>query len=103
MTNHLQPQVANAGKLPIGRSDAGDPGRTAEHKDIGSPNSHGVRHAEQALRVIEGEISATQYLTRLRADQAGPDELASTLSKQFGPALCGFCRVIEKALGVQHE
>ena len=36
----------------------------------------GASRAAQALRVIEGEAKAAQYLARLQAEQADPDELA---------------------------
>lgn len=58
--------------------------------------------AGRALQVIEGESKAAQYLARLHAQQADPDELAVIVSMLYGAALRGFCRVIEKALGVQH-
>ena len=59
-------------------------------------------HAGQALRVVEGECKATEYLARLHAEQAAPDELALIVSMLDGATLRGFCRVIEKALGVRH-
>jgi hypothetical protein len=55
-------------------------------------------HAEQALRVIEGELKAAQYLARLHAQQADPDELALILAMLYGAGLRGFCNVIAKAL-----
>lgn len=62
----------------------------------------GAPHAGQALRVIEGESKAAQYLARLQAQQADPDELAVIVSMFYGATLQGFCRVIEKALGAHH-
>ena len=38
-----------------------------------NPDSQAALHAGQALRVIEGEGRAAQYVARLRAEQAGPD------------------------------
>ena len=61
--------------------------------------AQGIRITEQALRVIEGEGNAAQYLARLNAHQADPDELALIVSMLCGEALRGFCRVIDKALG----
>lgn len=58
--------------------------------------------AGRALQVIDGESKAAQYLARLHAQQADPDELAVIVSMLYGAGLRGFCRVIEKALGVQH-
>jgi hypothetical protein len=62
----------------------------------------GAPLAGQALRVIEGEGKARDYLARLHAQQADPDELALIVSMLYGATLRGFCRVIEKALGVRH-
>jgi hypothetical protein len=73
-----------------------------ESKQDESSNSRGTKHAGQALRVIEGEDKATQYLARLYAQQADTDELALIVSMLYGATLRGFCRVIEKALGVHH-
>lgn len=47
--------------------------------------------AREALRVIEGERQANEYLTRLRAQQADPDELALIVAMLYGAALRGFC------------
>jgi hypothetical protein len=68
-----------------------------------SPDCHGAPLAGQALRVIEGEQKAAHYLARLQAHQADPDELAVTLSMLYGATLRGFCRALEKAIGVRHE
>ena len=73
-----------------------------ESKRDENPDSRRAPHAGQALRVIEGEGKAAQYLARLQAEQAGPDELALIVSMLYGATLQGFCRVIEKALGVHH-
>jgi hypothetical protein len=54
--------------------------------------------AREALRVIEGERQATDYLARLRAQQADPDELALIVATLYGAALRGFCAAIVKAL-----
>lgn len=58
--------------------------------------------SRQALRVIDGNNKAAQYLARLQAQQADPDELALIVAMLYGASLRGFCRVIEKALGVPH-
>lgn len=55
--------------------------------------------SRQALKVIEGERKAHEYLTRLRSQQADPDELALIVAMLYGASLRGFARVIEKALG----
>ena len=73
-----------------------------ESKQDKSPDYRGAPHAGQALQVIEGETRAAQYLARLHSLQADPDELAVIVSMLYGAALRGFCRVLAKALGVQH-
>ena len=73
-----------------------------ESKQSESPDFHSPPQAGQALRVIEGEGKATDYLARLHAQQAGPDKLALTVSMMYGATLRGFCRVIEKTLRGRH-
>lgn len=73
-----------------------------ESKRNESPDSRGPAHAGQALRVIEGERKAAEFLARLHAQQADPDELALIVSMLYGATLRGFCRVIATALGVRH-
>ena len=67
-----------------------------------SPNSRCSARSGQALRVIEGEAKAATFLARLHASQADSEELAVIVSMLYGAALRGFCRVLAKALGVQH-
>lgn len=60
-------------------------------------------HSRQALRTIEGEQQARAYLERLQAQRVDADELAATIAMlRDAVSLTGFCRVIEKALGVRH-
>jgi len=60
-------------------------------------------HSRQALRTIEGEQQARVYLARLQAQRVDVDELAATIAMlRDAVSLAGFCRVIEKALGVRH-
>lgn len=73
-----------------------------ESKHDKNSDSQAAPLAGQALRVIEGESKAALYLARLQALQADPDELALIVSMLYGATLRGFCRVIEKALGVHH-
>jgi len=75
---------------------------TQESKQNEKPNCHGKTLAGQALCVIEGEGKAARYLARLHVQQVDSDELAATVSLMYGATLRGFCRVIEKALRVQH-
>ena len=56
------------------------------------------RVSGHALKVIEGEAKAREYIARLQAQQADPDELALIVSMMYGASLRGFARVIEKAL-----
>ena len=59
--------------------------------------------AGRTMKTIEGEQQAAQYLARLHAQQAEPDELAVLVSMLYGATLRGFARVIEKALrGAPH-
>ena len=74
-----------------------------ESKRNETGHCHGTTHAGQALRVIEGQQIADAFLARLHAQQADPDELAVLLSMLYGPTLRGFCRALEKAIGVRHE
>jgi hypothetical protein len=67
-----------------------------QHRDAGAA---GCRMADHALEVIRGERAADEYVARLHAQQADPEELALLLAEMYGAALLGFCRVIEKAIG----
>jgi hypothetical protein len=73
-----------------------------ENNALGADAVTPVRFASEALRVIEGEQQARDYLARLQAQQVDPDELAVTISMLYGAALRGFCRVLAKAVGVTH-
>lgn len=59
----------------------------------GAPN-----YSAPALRVIEGERKAAEFLARLQAQQADPDELALIVAALYGATLRGFCAAITKAL-----
>lgn len=56
----------------------------------------------QALKVIEGEHKAMEFLGRLRTEQADAHELGVIVSMLYGPTLRGFCGVLVKALEVPH-
>lgn len=75
-----------------------NPKPDAEKAGAATPEQAAPR-AGQALRVIEGEHKAAQFLARLQAQQADPDELALIVAALYGANLRGFCRVIVKALG----
>lgn len=77
-------------------------GRIEELSEADRADSRSAPHAGQALRGIEGERKAGEYLARQRAKQADLDELALIVSMLYGATLRGFCRVIEKALRVHH-
>jgi len=81
--------VASAGRVEANRKD-------------NSANFRSAPHSAQALRAIEGEATARDYLARLQAGRADPDELAVIVSMLYGAALRGFCRVLAKVTGVQH-
>ena len=66
-----------------------------ENADFG-----GATHASQALRAIEGERKAGEFLARLYDQQTSPDELALIVAALYGATLRGFCRAIVKAIGV---
>ena len=68
----------------------------------GASLSESAPLSRQALRVIEGNNKAAQYLARLQAQQADPDELALIVAMLYGATLRGFCLVIEKALRGRH-
>lgn len=75
----------------VGISDASN---TAQFAD--------TAHSLQALRAINGEQQARRYLARLQAQHVDQDELAACVAMlSDAVSLAGFCRVIEKALGVR--
>ena len=92
-----QPMAPTKDKGPTAGTVA--PQASTQNKPVHFQATH---HAGQALRVIEGERKAAQYLARLQAQQADPDELALIVAMLYGATLCGFCRMVEKALGVAH-
>lgn len=56
----------------------------------------------QAQCLADGERQATDYLARLRAQQASPDDLALIVAALYGATLRGFCRALAKELGAEH-
>lgn len=93
-----------AGEMLTGRDEGPTVAAVApqDGKRVENLDCQGAPYVGQALRVIEGESKATQYLSRLQAQQADPDELALIVSMLYGATLRGFCRAIEKALGIHH-
>ncbi len=102
MTHARQTRAADASPLTSGEGPTVAAVAPLESKNNESPDSQSLPLAGQALRVIEGEAKAAQSLARLHSQQADPDELALIVAMLYGAALRGFCRVIEKALGVHH-
>ena len=76
-------------------------GRVGSNGSSESPDFLSASLVGQALEVLEGENQAAQYLARLQAEQADPDELALVVATLYGANLRGFCRVIAKALGMR--
>ena len=70
-------------------------------KSDGTPGAGGWISG-RALKTIEGERRAAQFLARLQAQQVDPDELAVIVSMLYGDVLRGFCRAIEKELEARH-
>ena len=101
MANDLQGQGAAAIPPPSDEGPTVAAVAPQESEQDERPDSHGAPHAVQALRVIEGEANAGQYLARLYTQQVDPDELALIVAMLYGATLRGFCRAIEKALGVR--
>lgn len=71
---------------------------TREHGKADGLQAAKAPSAARALRVIEGEREAHEYLARLRAGQVDPDELALIVAALYGAVLRGFCAAITKAL-----
>jgi len=101
MSRALQSRLGSA--TPQGRAVTATTVEVVQQGAIPPDGHHleGAPLAEQALLVIEGEELASLYLARLRAQQVDPNELALMVSMLYGATLRGFCRVIEKALGVR--
>lgn len=104
------PHGAGAPGLAAPEQSTSDMARVASASRVGGNESRerddlpSAPRSGQALRVIEGERKAAEYLARLHAHQADPDELALIVSMLYGATLRGFARVIEEALqGVRHE
>jgi len=80
----------------------GTPRPYRDQQDSKAQEIPSTRHCGRAFEVIEGEAYGRAFLQRLRAGTSGADELADILEFLQGDMLRGACRVIEKALGVQH-
>ena len=59
-------------------------------------------HADPAARVIVGEKVAGDFLNRMSAGMAQPDELAVIVAYLHDDLLHGFCRLLQKALEARH-
>lgn len=102
MTHSRKPRRAGQGTPTSDKADGANVGRVEVQSGSESPDSRGAPLVGQALRTIEGEGKAAQYLARLHAQQADPGELALIVSMLYGATLRGFCRAIEKALEARH-
>ena len=69
--------------------------RAAEIADIADT----LHHADPAVRVIEGEQEDGDFLDRMHAGVAHPDELAVIVVYLHSELLAGVCRLIRKVLG----
>lgn len=101
MTARVQDGARAPGRVTA-ESDEASAGGTARGFQEGTTSEADCASAPrtaQALKVIEAERRAREYLARLQAEQADPDELALIVAMLYGAALRGFCRVIAKALG----
>lgn len=56
----------------------------------------------QTQCLADGERQAADYLSRLHAQQAAPDELPLIVAALYGATLRGFCRALAKELGADH-
>lgn len=89
-----------AGQVTPGSDEApaGDAAQGFQEGTADKANSTSVPTAAQALKVIDGERKAREYLARLHAQQADTDELALIVAPLYGAVLRGFCNAITKAL-----
>lgn len=99
MTHAHDAHEAGQGTPTSDKADGANVGQVEGQRSGEQRDSPGAPLAGQALRVIEGERKAADYLARLQAQQADPDELALVVVTLYGAALRGFCRVIAKAIG----
>lgn len=73
------------------------------HMRSDSRHSLGRGRLVQAAHGVAGEKLAFDYLAQLHAQRVEVDELAAVVAMlRDAVSLAGFCRVIERALGVRH-
>ena len=66
-------------------------------------DTHDLFHqAGRAARVIKGEYEAGDFVNRMGAGMAQPDELAVIVAYLHGELPHGFCRLVQKALEARH-
>ena len=104
MTRTLYARAAGAGTPTNDEAPADGTARGFRNQEQdASLHFHAIGVADQAALIIEGGDYGREYLERMRAGIAQPDELAVIVAfLRDGPVLNGFCRAIEKALGVPH-
>lgn len=73
------------------------------HIKSNSGDSLGRMRVLQGRHQVAGEQLAFDYLARLHTQRVEVDELAAVVTMlRDAVSLAGFCRVIQKALGVRH-
>lgn len=57
---------------------------------------------DPAAGVIEAEAASGDFLKGMSYGMAQPDELAVIVACLYSELLCGFCRLVQKALEARH-
>ena len=83
-------------------ADGANVGQVEEQNKSERPDFLSCGVSTQAALTIEGEDYARAYLRRLQRGTVSPDDLAVLMAFLHGEMLRGFCRLIEKSLGVHH-
>ena len=66
-------------------------------------DTHDAFHqAGRVARVSKGEFEAGDFVNRMGAGMAQPDELAVIVAYLHGELLHGYCRLVQKALEARH-
>ena len=95
-------RVAGAMTPTSDQADGANVGQVGEQSKRVRSDFRCFRVARQTPLTIEGEDYARAYLDRLQRGSVSPDDLAVLVAFLRGEMLAGFCRLIEKALGVHH-
>ena len=89
---------ASAGTPESDFAHGANVGEVGEQGQEASLDCRAAPHTGQAFQVLDGEVKAAQYLARLYAGQAAPDELALIVAPLYGATLRGFARLLQKVL-----